>query len=422
MGNNGKRLFEIFNKVNGIKAIKSLLLERYVLDVNETFMEYHRDELNKIINEVNNGVEHEYWNLIKFSRLKKIWEDYIKLGFVRDENGVEEIKEICLINIAKLNANTELVGHTSPSPRNVIFEEGYCFKDPNDNQEKEFVDPKQYKLKHRDQSGKYWSTQRGDTKLERYKNCDQVLNFTEEEFFNRLDNYIGDDTFSDYALEPLNNLFYKLFETKTSEEALLMCDRIFNVVHMRGDIAALFVEGGSNSLSQLSGEHEDAQVYRPMEENKEKQRLFEIFDKVNNVKRINVLIERDKSTINEQVLPREEKNQIIKEFVQFVNDEFKFGSKIPNITISYKENQAEKEHSFGHFIPQNKTIRVIATNRNLADVLRTLAHELVHYKQLLDGKLNSESGKTGSNEENEANAMAGVLLREFGKTNPVIYE
>jgi hypothetical protein len=32
------------------------------------------------------------------------------------------------------------------------------------------------------------------------------------------------------------------------------------------------------------------------------------------------------------------------------------------------------------------------------------------------------SGETGSDIENEANAMAGVLLRNFGKQNPIIYE
>jgi hypothetical protein len=32
------------------------------------------------------------------------------------------------------------------------------------------------------------------------------------------------------------------------------------------------------------------------------------------------------------------------------------------------------------------------------------------------------SGETGSNIENEANAKAGVLLRNYGKSNEQIYE
>jgi Zn-dependent peptidase ImmA (M78 family) len=73
-------------------------------------------------------------------------------------------------------------------------------------------------------------------------------------------------------------------------------------------------------------------------------------------------------------------------------------------------------------LPQNKTIRVVGANRNLADILRTLAHELTHYKQLIENRIKPNSGKTGSTEENEANAMAGELLREFGRANPVIFE
>jgi Zn-dependent peptidase ImmA (M78 family) len=58
----------------------------------------------------------------------------------------------------------------------------------------------------------------------------------------------------------------------------------------------------------------------------------------------------------------------------------------------------------------------------MADILRTLAHELVHRKQEEDGRLDINSGKTGSPIEDEANAMAGILLRNFGKINNGIYE
>ena len=58
----------------------------------------------------------------------------------------------------------------------------------------------------------------------------------------------------------------------------------------------------------------------------------------------------------------------------------------------------------------------------MADVLRTLAHELVHHKQNELGKLNNDSGKTGSDVENEANVKAGILMRDFGKEREEIYE
>jgi Zn-dependent peptidase ImmA (M78 family) len=58
----------------------------------------------------------------------------------------------------------------------------------------------------------------------------------------------------------------------------------------------------------------------------------------------------------------------------------------------------------------------------MADILRTLAHELVHRKQDEDGRIDYESGETGSDIENEANAQAGVLLRDYGKVDNGIYE
>ena len=61
-------------------------------------------------------------------------------------------------------------------------------------------------------------------------------------------------------------------------------------------------------------------------------------------------------------------------------------------------------------------------NRNLADVLRTLGHELTHHRQNELGLLYTQSGETGSPIEDEANVVAGILMREFGKKNELIYE
>ena len=51
-------------------------------------------------------------------------------------------------------------------------------------------------------------------------------------------------------------------------------------------------------------------------------------------------------------------------------------------------------------------------------MLRTLAHELTHHKQNLAGILDPHSGATGTDEENQANANAGIVMRDFAKQNP----
>ena len=70
--------------------------------------------------------------------------------------------------------------------------------------------------------------------------------------------------------------------------------------------------------------------------------------------------------------------------------------------------------SFGEFT--DECIRVVTKNRHPIDVCRTLAHELVHYKQRLSGQ--QMDGADGSDTENQANAVAGVILRKFGKNFP----
>ena len=56
------------------------------------------------------------------------------------------------------------------------------------------------------------------------------------------------------------------------------------------------------------------------------------------------------------------------------------------------------------------------------DVCRTLAHELVHYSQDLKNELEDDNaGATGSPQENEANAEAAVIMRNWGKKHPNLF-
>jgi hypothetical protein len=82
----------------------------------------------------------------------------------------------------------------------------------------------------------------------------------------------------------------------------------------------------------------------------------------------------------------------------------------------------KKHHSFGSFQMDTNEITVEISNRHPIDIMRTLAHELVHYKQKLDGRINPDSGETGSEIENEANAVAGVIMREFDRRYPEAFD
>jgi cytidyltransferase-like protein len=118
----------------------------------------------------------------------------------------------------------------------------------------------------------------------------------------------------------------------------------------------------------------------------------------------------------------ENETAIISEFVKYAIKNLEIQKPPRNLTLSYDNEAAKEKRSFGYFDPNDNKIWVYCGNRNMADILRTLAHELVHRKQDEDGRISYESGKTGSEIENEANAKAGVLLRDFGKQHEEIYQ
>jgi cytidyltransferase-like protein len=118
----------------------------------------------------------------------------------------------------------------------------------------------------------------------------------------------------------------------------------------------------------------------------------------------------------------ESETATIGEFVKYAIKNLEIQKPPRNLTFSYDTEAAKEKRSFGYFDPNSNKIWVYCKNRNMADILRTLAHELVHRKQDEDGRISYESGKTGSEIENEANAKAGVLLRDFGKQHKEIYQ
>lgn len=115
------------------------------------------------------------------------------------------------------------------------------------------------------------------------------------------------------------------------------------------------------------------------------------------------------------------RDNIIEEFIQFCKLKLDINN-LPNIIFVNDREWAANKRSFGEYDPSTKQLHVYIGNRNLADILRTLCHELVHHRQLELNMLKPGSGETGSEIENQANSFAGILMREYGKMNDLIYE
>jgi len=110
---------------------------------------------------------------------------------------------------------------------------------------------------------------------------------------------------------------------------------------------------------------------------------------------------------------------IVKRFVVFLKRELRLSYDISYVLIDDAEFSI-KNKTFGMIDLKNKVIHLSIVNRHPIDILRTLAHEYVHLKQLMNGKL--MDGSAGSLTENEANAKAGEVMRKYGKLHPELFD
>jgi hypothetical protein len=107
-------------------------------------------------------------------------------------------------------------------------------------------------------------------------------------------------------------------------------------------------------------------------------------------------------------------NDILRVFLPIAKKITKL-DKLPTIILK-KKIQDSQQPTMGQFNPDNYTIQLAIGNRQPVDSLRTLAHELHHAKQFVDGDKMDPS--TGSQTENDAHIAAGIIMREFNKLHP----
>jgi len=102
---------------------------------------------------------------------------------------------------------------------------------------------------------------------------------------------------------------------------------------------------------------------------------------------------------------------------------------IENPPTVYVEKEASSDYTGGTYRYKGgpERIKVRSKGRSLMDILRSIAHELVHHKQKEDGMFEDKEvikdiPEVGGPIEDEANAIAGRLIKKYGKENKHLYE
>jgi len=146
------------------------------------------------------------WEVINSEKLKRVWSDRAKLGFIRDERSIQKFADIIVKNTMKLRVNTTLMSHSAHGAlEDVLVRTGIT--------EEDLEGFEEYAVDEHDR----WRI-------------------------------------SDHALGKLTNVAMEILSSKSSEDLLILIDRVLNIVHIRSDLSSWFVAGGKRTLDKLANE------------------------------------------------------------------------------------------------------------------------------------------------------------------------
>ena len=104
----------------------------------------------------------------------------------------------------------------------------------------------------------------------------------------------------------------------------------------------------------------------------------------------------------------------LKDFIKYVAEKLRL-DEIPQLEIA-DSGFSQHMKTFGVYFPDRESFTVEIHGRNIVDVLRTIAHELVHHRQMEVG-----STKPRTELEIEATAAAGMLVKLYCEKHPELY-
>ena len=132
-----------------------------------------------------------------------------------------------------------------------------------------------------------------------------------------------------------------------------------------------------------------------------------------------VMMTRPTNCSSESAGDTESDESILTDFIDFCSKELKL-EHLPTIKLRKDPQWPVVHKTFGRYINDKQLLEVAWGHRHIMDVLRTVAHELTHrHQHERDGdRMDNTAGETGSPWENEANARAGILMRDYARLHP----
>ena len=129
-----------------------------------------------------------------------------------------------------------------------------------------------------------------------------------------------------------------------------------------------------------------------------------------------------KNSLNESIMHNDKVDaKKVADFVNFAKEYLGIDDGV-KVALAFTRTPDLRTTAYYNF-SDDGYIKIYAKDRAIIDICRSIAHELVHHLQFLEGRLLDavKDGEDGSPIENEANAVAGIIIRKWGKLHPEIY-
>lgn len=124
---------------------------------------------------------------------------------------------------------------------------------------------------------------------------------------------------------------------------------------------------------------------------------------------------RAKEFLTESTFTEHEKQ--LRHFVRWCKEKLNITQPLPKMRFADKKEGPDQHHT-GYYDDDSNTMWVYTGNRNLIDIMRTVCHELVHRKQHEFKKAKPGESYPFAPIEQEADAVAGGMIKLYVKEYP----